>query len=111
MKVLSNTKDGTLTISAGKGIISIQWYIDASFAVHPDFRSHSEFVGKFIGSKGAILCDSNKQNLNMDSSTTAELVAIHQYLPKILFAPLFISEQGYNIETNYIMQDNISVIL
>lgn len=59
MKFLSNTKDDVLTMSAGQGMFSIQWYIDALFAVHPDFRSHSGLVGKFVGGKGAILCGSD----------------------------------------------------
>lgn len=111
MKFLSNTKDEVLTMSVGKVILSIQWYIDASFEVYPDFRSHSGLLGKFVGSKGAILCESDKQKLNTNSSTTVELVATHQYLPKVLFTPLFLSEQGYDINANYIMQDNKSAIL
>lgn len=39
---------------------------------------------------------------NTNSSTATELVATYQYIPKILFVS-FLSKQGYNIETNYIM--------
>ena len=85
--------------------------MDASFAVHPDFRSHSGLVGKFKGGKGSIQCGSDKQKLNTDSSTTAELVGTHQYPPKILFAPPFLSAQGHDVDVNEVMQDNKSAIL
>ena len=53
---------------------------------------------------------SKKQKLNTDSSTAAELVAVHQFLPKALWTPLFSSEQGHDMEENVVMQDNESAI-
>ena len=38
MKYLCGTKDITLTMEAGKGP---KWWVDSSYAVHPDMRSHS----------------------------------------------------------------------
>ena len=54
---------------------------------------------------------SAKQKLNKDSLTTAELVAVHQRLPLVMWVPLFLAEQGYLTENNRIYQDNKSTIL
>ena len=37
MKFLSKTEEDALTLGAKKGSHNIEWYVDASFAVHPDF--------------------------------------------------------------------------
>jgi hypothetical protein len=50
----------------------IKWCVDASFAVHPDFRSHTGGVMTY--GRGAIQSISRKQRLNTRSSTEAELV-------------------------------------
>ena len=52
-----------------------------------------------------------KQKLNTDSSTTAELVAVHQGLPMVLWVPLFLEAQGYSVDKNIVYQDNQSAIL
>ena len=54
---------------------------------------------------------SAKQKLNTDSSTTAELVAVRQLLPLVMWVPLLLEEQGCPTETNRIYQDNNSAIL
>ena len=111
MKFLSATTDDELCMSAGKGVSSSDWFSDALFAVHPDFGSHSGSVGKFRGGKGSVICGSDKQKSNTNSSMTAESVAMHQCPPETLHAPLFSSEQGCNIEDNAVFQDNKSTIL
>ena len=111
MKCLSSTKNDTLKLSAGTGMNRLEWHIDASFAVHPDFRSHTGVAMKFGGGHGSPVQTSVKQKLNTDSSTTAELVAVHQALPKVLWVPLFLEEQGYKIDENVVYQDNQSAIL
>ena len=52
MKYLSSTVNEVLSLNAEKGISTIEWHIDASFAVHPDFRSHSGATMRFAGGKG-----------------------------------------------------------
>ena len=40
LKFLNGTRDDVLTLSADDlGVI--KWYVDAAFAVHPDFKSHT----------------------------------------------------------------------
>jgi hypothetical protein len=40
MKYLNGTKEENLTLSADD-LRVVKWYVDASFAVHPDFKSHT----------------------------------------------------------------------
>ena len=43
MRYLNGTRNDKLILSADD-IHMIKWYVDASFAVHPDFRSHTGSV-------------------------------------------------------------------
>ena len=72
MKYLNGTQDMKLTLST-KNLRSIKWYVDTSFAVHPDFRSQTG--GTMTIRKGAVQSLSKKQKLNTRSSTEAELVS------------------------------------
>ena len=98
-------------LSADKGISTIKWHIDASFAVHPDLRSHTGATMRFSGGKGCPISNSSKQKLNTSSSTTSELVAVDQVLLLALWVPLFMEEQGHKIDENIVYQDNMSAIL
>ena len=65
----------------------------------------------FDGGQGALISVSAKQKLNTESSTTAELVGVDHVLPLVLWVPLFLRAQGYEIESNVVLQDNKSCIL
>ena len=56
--------------------------MDASFAVHPDFKSHSGRV--MTMDTGAMMSGSSKQKLNTRSSCKAELVGVDDFATKIL---------------------------
>ena len=111
MKCATSARKDTLKLSAGDGINKLEWFIDASFAVHPDFRSHTGAVMRFGGGLGSPINVSLEQKLNTDSSTTSELVGVHQALPIVLWVKLFLEAQGYSIDENIIYQDNQSAIL
>ena len=83
-------------------------WIDAAYAVHPDMKSQTG--GLMSLGHGAIHCKSSKQKLNTKSSTESELVGMSDYLPYNLWARMFLSEQGYELNTNTIFQDNQSAI-
>jgi hypothetical protein len=53
----------------------IKWWIDSSFAVHPDMRSHTG---------GTPHSTSTQQKLNTKSSTETELVAMDDVMPQII---------------------------
>ena len=108
MKYLNGTQDMKLTLSA-ENLRSIKWYVDASFAVHPDFRSQTG--GTMTFGKGAVQLLSKKQKLNTRSSTEAELVGADDVATQILWTKHFMEAQGYTIEDNILHQDNKSTIL
>ena len=108
MKYLNGTQDMKLTLSA-ENLRSIKWYVDASFAVHPDFRSQTG--GTMTFGKGAVQSLSKKQKLNTRSSTEAELVGADDVATQILWTKHFMEAQGYTIEDNILHQDNKSTIL
>ena len=87
----------------------IKWYVDASYAVHPDYRSHTGAV--MTMGRGAVQAMSRKQKLNTRSSTEAELVGADDAATMILWTGLFMQEQGYTLEKNILLQDNKSAIL
>ena len=63
---LCSSKDLPLLLGADKTGI-IKWYVDASFAVHPNMRGHTESV-MTLG-WGAPVVASSKQKMNTHSST------------------------------------------
>ena len=111
MKFLSQTEDEILTLSARKSISVLEWYINTAFGFHPEYKGHTGGVLRFQGGKGTIMQKSVKQKLNCSSSTTVELVEVDDLLPKVLWTPLFLEEQGYKVEKNIVFQDNTSAIL
>ena len=104
------TRELRLTLSADN-LHCIKWWVDASFAVHPDFKSHTGAVMKFGDGEGAVQSISRKEKLNTKSSTESELVGADDVSVMILWTKLFLEEQGYEIEKNILYQDNKSAIL
>ena len=87
----------------------VKWYVDASFAVHPDYRSHTGAV-MTLG-EGSVIAMSKKQKLNTRTSTEAELVGADDAATMILWTGLFMEQQGYPLSKNILFQDNKSAIL
>jgi hypothetical protein len=86
-----------------------KWWVDASYAVHPDMKSHTG--GVYTLGKGAIYGTSTRQKINTKSSTEAELVGVAEVLPQVLWTRYFLEAQGYTSENTIIYQDNKSSIL
>ena len=108
MKYLNGTQDLVLTIQADN-LQVIKWYVDAAFAVHPDFKSHTGMT--MTMGKGAMQSLSRKQKLNTKSSTESELVGADDASGLILWTALFMEAQGYPVKENILYQDNKSTIL
>jgi ATP-dependent protease HslVU (ClpYQ) peptidase subunit len=88
--------------------LSVYGYIDASYGVHADLKSHS---GSVIGiGKGPIYAKSSTQKLNTKSSSEAELVALSDNTAQVIWVRNFLVDQGYNIDPATIYQDNQSTI-
>ena len=86
---------------------TIKWYVDASFAVHKDFKSHT---GATMTLGEGVLCSVTclKQKVMSRSSTEAELVGLDDVISKVLWSKLFIEAQGHVVKTTIIYRDNTS---
>ena len=107
MKYLKSTKDIPLTLEA-ENSGCIRWWVDTSFAVHPDMKSHSGAM-MYMG-QGAEISGSNKQKLNTKSSTESELVGVDDCMPIIIWVKYFLEAQCYTVSNNLLQQDNQSLI-
>jgi hypothetical protein len=85
--------------------------VDASFAVHLDYKSHTGAPMSYGDGDGAVQYISRKQKLNTRSSTESELVGVDGVLVMIIWTKLFLEEQGYDINSNIFYRDNKSAIL
>jgi hypothetical protein len=90
-------------------LVRVIKYLRASFAVHPDMKSHTGGVLSF--GKGGVYGTSTRQKLNSKSSTEAELIGVAEVLPQILWTRYFMEAQGYGTNDSIVYQDNKSTIL
>jgi hypothetical protein len=107
MRFIHGTKHHKLILRADN-LHVIKWYVDASFAVHPDFKSHTG-IAMTMGT-GFPITKSSKQKLNTRSSTESELVGADDAAQNILWTKFFMEAQGHHITENKLYQDNKSTI-
>lgn len=74
----------------GTGIL--KWWVDGSFAVHPNMRGHTG-AGLTMG-QGFLISSSTKQKLKTTSSTESELVGVDDMMPSILWTRNFLKSQS-----------------
>jgi len=108
MRYLHSTPKLHLTLSADD-LQTIKWYVDASFAVHPDFKSHTGAT--MTMGEGCMQTMSPKQKLNSRSSTEVEVIGVDDALTQMLWTHLFMEEQGYPVKESILYQDYKSCIL
>ena len=108
MKYLRGTRTLPLRLKADDSGV-MKWWVDGSFAVHPDMRSHTG--GTMSLGKGSPINTSTRQKLNTKSSTETELVAVDDVMPQILWSRSFLEAQGYKVSDNVVYQDNQSAML
>jgi hypothetical protein len=108
MRYIRGSRKMPLILSANGSHI-LKWWVDASFAVHPNLRGHSG-GGLSLG-RGFPVVGSTKQKLNTRSSTEAELVGADDFMPAICWTRYFMEAQGYKVEDNVLYQDNKSSML
>jgi hypothetical protein len=97
MRYIRGTCTMPLILSAnGSGIL--KWWVDASFAVHPNMRGHSG-GGLSLGC-GFPIVSFTKQKLNTRSSTETEIVGADNFMPAICWARYFMKAQGYGVKDN-----------
>jgi hypothetical protein len=108
IKYLRGSPDLALTLKGDDAHI-VKCWVDASFAVHTDMRSHTG--GTLSLGKGSVYSTSTQQKTNMKSSTEAKLVRVDDVMPLILWTRYFLDAQGYDIKENKVFQDNQSAML
>jgi hypothetical protein len=109
MRYIRGTCTMPLILSAN-GIGILKWWLDASFAVHPNMRGHSG-GGLSLG-RGFPIVSSTKQRLNTRSSTETEIIGAGDFMPDISWTRYFMKAQGYGVKDNVVIQDNkISILL
>ena len=102
------TKELKLTFRIGE-CVDLLCYVDASHAVHDDYKSHTGVVVTING-RSMVHFRSTKQSLNGMSSTESELISVSEALPQIIYLKEFLEEiLNTNVPTT-IMQDNTSTM-
>ena len=73
---------------------TVEWWVDASFEVHPNMCSHTLCL-MMLGA-GAVYASSTKHNLNTCSSTEAEFVGLFDAKSQFLWTQKFLAVQGFD---------------
>ena len=68
--------------------------VDASYASHPDLKSHTGCTLHIGKDSGSFLSVTEKQSITADSSTVAEFIAGHTIAKKVMWARNFLLELG-----------------
>jgi Reverse transcriptase (RNA-dependent DNA polymerase) len=111
LRYLNSTKNLKLRLSCERdenGNFQVISYIDSSFGVHADMKSHTG--GAISLGKGFFEIVSSRQKINTKSSTEAELIGISDYITRVIHARNFLIDQGYKIGPAIIYQDNQSTM-
>jgi Reverse transcriptase (RNA-dependent DNA polymerase) len=107
IRYLRGTAKLGIVLEGDKHLQVLAW-IDASYGVHEDMRSHT---GSVIGiGKGPIYVKGSGQKLNTKSSTEAELVGLSDSTGQVLWTRNFLVSQGYELGPAKVYQDNQSTI-
>ena len=107
LKYINGSKDLGIILRA-ENPLKLHAYIDASYGVHEDGKSHSA-LALTLG-QGSILAKSSKQKLVTKSSTEAELVAESDFASEAIYGTEFLLAQGEDVTPAIIHQDNMSTI-
>jgi hypothetical protein len=114
LKYIAGSIDHGIVFSSGDSDLQVHAWIDASYATHDDAKGHSGTiisVGAVPGSNGNIVyVKSRKQKLVARSSTEAELIALHDGLPQVVWTRNVLEELGYKQAASDVFQDNKSTI-
>jgi len=107
LQYLRGTLDDVMRLGADS-LFEMKTWVDASYAVHPDMKSHTGGCISF--GIGVLLAMSAKQKLNVKSSTEAEVVGASDYLPNCIWTRMFMEAQGYKMKESTYYQDNMSAM-
>jgi hypothetical protein len=109
VQYLKGTRDLGLKLSLSEdGKIILSSYIDASLGAHADGKGQSGLFSTL--GKGSAMSKSSKQKINAKSAHETEIIALSDYINKIVWCRLMIAEQGFEIGPAVIYQDNKGVL-
>ena len=107
LKYLNSTQELGIVIEPSEGL-QIVAYVDASYGVHADYKSHTGAVVSL--GRGPVWTMSKKQKLVSKSSTEAELIGVSDDLTQVIWIRDFLISQGYTVDAAKLFQDNTSTI-
>jgi hypothetical protein len=107
LKYLNGTRELGIRLQPSEKM-AINAHVDASFATHDDYKSHTGVVVSL--GEGPIFVKSTKQKLVTKSSTEAELVGLSDATTQVVWTREFLLEQGYKLGPANIFEDNQSTI-
>ena len=107
VRYMRATKDSGLVLRPGKLGLTVRLYVDASYGVHEDGKSHTGSC-VVIGDVGAVHCRSSKQLIVTKSSTEAELIGLSDSANQGVYIRDFLLKQGVVTGPMTIYQDNMS---
>ena len=108
---LAKTQDYVFTLKPSS--LRILAWVDASYAVHTDGRSHTGILIGLGGHQGLVYFRSSVQRLVSDSSTYAELIAQHDGAHTIQWLSFLMEELGFSVSGDQVpimYQDNRSAM-
>jgi histone deacetylase 1/2 len=108
LRYINGSQDLGIVLDASEGL-QVMAYIDASYGVHGDYKSHTGAVIS-IG-MGPIFVKSSKQKLVSKSSTEAELIGVSDALSQVIWTRDFLIEQGHAVNAAKVFQDNMSTMI
>jgi hypothetical protein len=108
MKYVNSTMELGITFDMSEDM-SICAFVDASYGVHADGKSHSGSIIT-LGKHGPVHAKSNKQKLVTKSSTEAELVSLSDNISQVVWTRDFLMSQGYKMKAATVYQDNMSTM-
>jgi hypothetical protein len=109
LEYLHGTQTQLLTF-ARAGPLNPHAYVDASFGLHWDAKGQTGFTIKPCKNSAGILNKCIKQKSVADSSTEAELLALHEAVKHIGWIADIYSELGFDVTPIDVYQDNKSAI-
>jgi Reverse transcriptase (RNA-dependent DNA polymerase). len=105
---LTKSKKRVIRLSKRMKKLMLEFFIDASFASHPDGKGHTALIVVLMGL--AIVSFSKKQKIATKDSTESEIVAFSDMLIKIEWVMDFLKAFGLEVEKPIAYQDNKSAI-
>ena len=110
-RYLNGTKEAYMTFKAG-GRVSLSAFVDASFMTHPDMKSHTGYCifADELGSAG-IVYRSLKQKTVSNSSTEAEIIALHELVMHLVWIQSIYDDLGVtDVRPATVYEDNQAAI-